>query len=100
MGVIAARGCSECRCSLTVTSVLNFDMPSVWRSCQLICPDRLGHTVEDQSHAHGGEKEADNACRRVNAARADAAEDYVGVGKEQERRAHRRQDGEADRSQW
>ena len=53
------------------------------RSAQHISPDRLGHAVEDQPHAHRGDKEADDAGRRVDAARADAAQNRVGIGKEQ-----------------
>jgi hypothetical protein len=45
--------------------------------------DRLRHAVEDQSHAHGGDEEADNACRCVDAARSDAAQDELHVKQDQ-----------------
>jgi hypothetical protein len=43
------------------------------RSSQHICLDRLRHAVEDESHPHRGDEEADDAGCRVDAARADAA---------------------------
>ena len=66
-----------------ISGTAESDLPSSVRSAQHIISDRLGHAAEDQPHPHRGD-EADDARRRVDAARADAAEDRVGIGEERE----------------
>ena len=60
------------------------------RSHQQVGLDRLRDAMEDQSHAHGSDKKANDARRRVDASRADAAYDRVGVGENQISRDHRK----------
>ena len=62
--------------------LVSLSPPSV-RPAQHRRPDRLSHTVKDQSHAHGRDEEADDARCRADPARPDAPEKPVGTDQDQ-----------------